>query len=354
MAFRYNPFDVAQPDYSQFAGSGQSAYSTPPVSGGSSAISPFGLLAQGIQDTINIGFGIYDRYQQKKANEQNQENWENAFNFQKNAFDRNFDFANQQFEYAKYANENALQIHTRDAQAAGLSPLTGIGAGSFSSVGGASAGGMSAGNQSAAVSSARVGIGDFVSNLLAQKNQYDIAKMETENARNIARENAESSERIAKSNNETAEAIAAANNTSRANIAELDRIAETDRVLYQLASNSEIAKNQLEELQQYHNRYLAHLKAQRKNNWQYQQDVISNANRQMQQAKEQFDRSLAHAKDATDKQIAAQRYNTTMMFWSSVIRTVGQVGSSIVTKGISPQFGENLNTDEPSIGFRYE
>lgn len=96
-----------------------------PTSGGGGVNGAWGLLGQGIQDTINIGFGIWDRWNASKLNKQQQENWQ-----------AQMDLAREQFEYAKYANENAAQIHSKDMSAAGLSPFAEGGAeGNFSAVG---------------------------------------------------------------------------------------------------------------------------------------------------------------------------------------------------------------------------
>lgn len=104
-------------DYTQVSNS--------PVSGGGNANGAWGLLGQGIQDTINIGFGIYDRWRANENNKLMQKNFESQQNF-----------AREQFEYAKYANENAAQIHAKDMAAAGLSPFAEGGAeGNFSSTG---------------------------------------------------------------------------------------------------------------------------------------------------------------------------------------------------------------------------
>lgn len=50
----------------------------------------------------------------------------------------NKNFAQNQFDYQKYANENAAQIHVADLQKAGLSPLADSANGSFSSTAGVS------------------------------------------------------------------------------------------------------------------------------------------------------------------------------------------------------------------------
>lgn len=323
MAYQYSPwskfgiYDTSNPSSfgTDFASASngynsntQSAAQDSPLSGGGSSLSPFGLLGQGIQDTVNIGFAIYDRYQQKKANEQNQENWEKAFNFQKD-----------QFDYAKYANENALQIHTADAAKAGLSPLVGLGSGGFSAVGGQSAEG-----QSASVSNPQIGLGDMISTLIAQQNQYNIAKMQTESAQKIAR-----------NNNETAEAIASMQAKNQSEIASYNR--QTEEFIAGLKNDTErkIARDQLNELKSYHTGYLKHLNSVKDNNFTQREEQISQANRQMEQAQRQFDAQLKEAKDENDKKVAAIRYQTTMMFWSSIIRSVLSSATSLATGGIS-------------------
>lgn len=86
-----------------------------------------GGLFGGIVDSLtNLGFGIYDRSQDKKRYRDYLEQMQLAN-----------DFAREQFGYAKYANENQAQIQVADLQKAGLSPFMAQGAGgSFSAVGG--------------------------------------------------------------------------------------------------------------------------------------------------------------------------------------------------------------------------
>lgn len=339
MAYSYSPwskfgiYDTNNPssfgtDYNSASNSynsnTQTATQNSPLSGGGNSLTPFGFLGQGIQDTVNLGFAIYDRYQQKKANEQNQENWEKAFNLQKD-----------QFDYAKYANENALQIHTADASKAGLSPLVGLGSGGFSAVGGQSAEG-----QSASVSNPQVGIGDMISNLIAQQNQYNIAKMQTESAQKIAR-----------NNNETAEAIASMQAQNQSEIASFNR--QTEEYIAGLKNETErkIARDQLNEIRSYHQGYLKHLASVRNNNWSTKQEEISNANRQMEQAQKQFDAQLKEAQDENDKKVAAIRYQTTMMFWSSVIRSVLGSATSLATGGISQFWSSPQGDNSHSFSF---
>lgn len=144
------------------------------------------LLAQGIEDTINTGFAIYDRYQQEKWNKQAQENWE-----------KGYQLANDQFEYAKYANENAAQIHARDMSAAGLSPFADGTAGNFSAVGTPSSPSYASGGETP-----QLGIAQMLLEAKKIKQEKELAEEKMESDEYIAELKAKSEENIANAGNE--------------------------------------------------------------------------------------------------------------------------------------------------------
>lgn len=265
-----------------------------------SAIATVGTLG-------NLGLGVYDRYKQNEYNKQSQQNFEDSY-----------ELSQAQFEYEKWLAEHSHQVAVADAQAAGLSPLAALGLPSFSGTSAPSSPGFNT----------SVGHGDLLSSfvgLSAQQNQKDIAKMQVEAQKDVAR-----------MNNESAESIAAMQAENTANIADLNRIAETDRFLKKLASESDIAKAQLEELQRFHNQQIAEQKAKRKDDFNARQAEIDLANEQLAEAKRKFDTEMAESKDYHEKQLAQQRYNTKMSFWSSILNSVVQgasrVGSAVLGK----------------------
>lgn len=89
---------------------------------GAANFGPWGLLAQGIQDTINIGVGIYDRAENKRIADRNFELEREAFDWQKN-----------QWEEVKEREDNAVSRRVDDLNRAGLSPT--LAAGSAASTG---------------------------------------------------------------------------------------------------------------------------------------------------------------------------------------------------------------------------
>lgn len=143
-----------------------------------------GLATDAVNGAVNLGFGIYDRINQNKQQQQNQENWNAAFAYQKQMDEQaqknwqaQMDFQKQQFDANRIGNL------TKEYADAGLNPAlaAGMGASTASTISAAGRGNTPNPNTSALVSHQQAQIKLANTQAMAQiRNQKDLTDAEVE------------------------------------------------------------------------------------------------------------------------------------------------------------------------------